>query len=99
MAADTRADKRMTGKRPTLWPRSSRPPGVDKLLEQYGCGPIRFAGTGDALYERHLMFDNVVEPAAVGARERYEAIAHAVRDILAQRWARTDSTYERENPK
>src|SRR5215468_9579648 len=89
----------MSGNRTTPGARTSRTPGVDKLLEQYGCGPIRFAGTGDALYERHLMFDNVVEPAAVGARERYEAIAHAVRDILSQRWARTESTYERENPK
>ena len=42
-------------------------PGMEKLLEQYGCGPIQFTGTGDALYERHLMFDNVVDPAAVGS--------------------------------
>ena len=48
---------------------------VKKLLEQYGCGPIQFTGTGDALYERHLMFDNVVDAAAVGPRERYEAAA------------------------
>ena len=32
------------------------------LLEQYGCGPIRFSGHGDALYERHLLFDDVVDP-------------------------------------
>ena len=32
------------------------------LLEQYGCGPIRFSGTDDALYERHLLFDDVVAP-------------------------------------
>jgi starch phosphorylase len=70
-----------------------------KLLEQYGCGPIRFTGTGDALYERHLMFDNVVDAAAAGPRERYEAAARAVRDVLSQRWLRTEDTYERENPK
>ena len=23
-------------------------------LERYGCGPIQFTGTNDALYERHL---------------------------------------------
>ena len=34
-----------------------------QLLEQYGCGPVQFTGTGDALYERHLLFDNVVDPA------------------------------------
>ena len=32
------------------------------LFRQYGCGPIRFSGTADALYERHLVFDNVVGP-------------------------------------
>jgi starch phosphorylase len=74
-------------------------PGTKQLLEQYGCGPIQFTGTGDALYERHLMFDNVVASAAVGPRERYEAAAHAVRDVLSQRWLRTEQTYERENPK
>ena len=70
-----------------------------ELLEQYGCGPIRFTGTNDALYERHLLFDNVVDLAAVGTRERYEALARSVRDVLSQRWLRTEQTYERENPK
>jgi starch phosphorylase len=70
-----------------------------KLLEQYGCGPIQFTGTGDALYERHLLFDNVTDHAALGPRERYEAVARSVRDILSQRWVATEQTYERENPK
>ena len=69
------------------------------LLEQYGCGPIQFTGTADALYERHLLFDNVVDPPAVSARERYEAVARSVRDVLSQRWVRTENTYERLNPK
>jgi glycogen phosphorylase len=74
-------------------------PGMKSLLEQYGCGPIQFTGTGDALYERHLMFDNVVDGAAVDPRERYEAVARSVRDVLSQRWVRTEQTYERANPK
>src|SRR5262245_55501642 len=53
----------------------------------------------NALYERHLAFDNVVDPATVGPRQRYEALAHSVRDVLSQRWVRTEQTYERENPK
>jgi glycogen phosphorylase len=74
-------------------------PDVGKLLQQYGCGPIQFTGTGDALYERHLMFDNVADYAALGSRERYEAVARSVRDVLSQRWVRTEQSYERENPK
>jgi glycogen phosphorylase len=72
---------------------------ISKLLEQYGCGPVQFTGTGDALYERHLMFDNVMEATTIGARERFEAIARSVRDILSQRWVHTETTYEHENPK
>jgi len=70
-----------------------------ELLTQYGCGPIKFTGSGDALYERHLMFDDVVDPTEVGPRERYEAIARSVRDVLSQRWHRTEHSYDRENPK
>ena len=80
-------------------PRAAGKPGMDKLLEQYGCGPVQFTGAGDALYERHLLFDNVVDAADVSPRERYEAVARSVRDVLSQRWLRTDQTYERENPK
>ena len=70
-----------------------------RLLRQYGCGPIQFAGTSDALYERHLIFDNVVDPATAHPRERFEAIARSVRDVLSQRWVHTERSYERENPK
>ena len=51
-------------------------PDFAKLLEQYG-GPIQFAGKGDGLYERHLVFDNVADPAAPGPRQQYEALARA----------------------
>jgi glycogen phosphorylase len=69
------------------------------LLEQYGCGPIRFSGHQDALYERHLLFDDVIDPLAAGAREQFEAAARSVRDVLSQRWVETERVYNRENPK
>jgi glycogen phosphorylase len=80
---------------PTLMPSQ----GTTSLLRQYGCGPIEFAGTDNALYDRHLVFDNVVKLTAAGARERFEAFARSVRDILSQRWVETEETYQRENPK
>ena len=69
------------------------------LIAQYGCGPIRFSGTDDALYERHLLFDDIVAPNAAGPREQFEAAARSARDVLSQRWVRTESTYDREDPK
>ena len=69
------------------------------LRRQYGCGPVELTGSADGLYERHLLFDNVADPTTAGARERYEAFARSVRDVLSQRWVRTEQTYERANPK
>jgi len=70
-----------------------------ELLDQYGCGPIRFSGHHDALYERHLLFDDIIDPAVAGGRERFEAAARSVRDVLSQRWIETERTYNRANPK
>ena len=72
---------------------------VARLIEQYGCGPVQFSGMDNGLYERHLLFDNAADPTAADARMQYEAIAHSVRDVLSQRWVRTESTYQRKNPK
>src|SRR5262245_22343503 len=69
------------------------------LRRKYGSGPVELTGSPSALYERHLLFDNVIDPTVAGARERYEALARSVRDVLSQRWVRTEQTYERENPK
>ncbi len=73
--------------------------GMAKLLKQYACGSIPFAGTDNAFYERHLVFDNVADLTAAGPRERFEAFARSLRDVLSQRWVRTEDTYERQNPK
>src|SRR5262249_43969415 len=72
---------------------------IEKLRLQYGSGPIEFSGTEKTLYERHLVFDNVVDPAATSPRDRFEALARSVRDVLSQRWIKTENTYGRENPK
>ena len=80
-------------------PKASESPNLSKLLDQYNAGPIHFAGTESGLYERHLLFDNVIDSASADARDRFEAFARSVRDILSQRWTLTEDTYERENPK
>ena len=53
-----------------------------RLLERYGCAPVRFAGTSDALYERHLLFDAAVDVDAATSRDRFEAFARSVRDVF-----------------
>ncbi len=80
-------------------PMSKSAANVAELLQQYGCGPIPFVGTENAFYERHLVFDRVIDPKVASARERFEAFSRSIRDILAQRWVLTKNTYERENAK
>ena len=74
-------------------------PDTKTLTAKYGCGPVQFSGTDEALYERHLLFDSGVDLAAATARDRFEALARSVRDILSQRWLLTEKTYEERNPK
>jgi starch phosphorylase len=87
----------------TVQESASAPPspadGFEKLRKQYGCGPVELTGKQEALYERHLLFDNVINLMSARSRERFEAFARAVRDILSQRWVLTEDTYQRENPK
>jgi starch phosphorylase len=71
----------------------------EQLLEQYGCGSVPFVGDESAFYERHLVFDRVIDPQATTWRDRFEAFAHAIRDVLAQRWVLTEQTYAQRNAK
>jgi glycogen phosphorylase len=74
-------------------------PDAERLITQYGCGPVHFSGTDEALYERHLLFDSGVDLVVATARDRFEALARSVRDVLSQRWLLTEKTYEERNPK
>jgi broad specificity phosphatase PhoE len=47
----TRGERRHDGRIPAAGGAVGTEPGMAKLLEQYGCGPIHFTGTGDALYD------------------------------------------------
>ena len=78
---------------------TNRSPTIAGLRRQYGAEPCEFSGSENALYERHLVFDNVVDAGAVGPREEFEAVARSVRDFLSERWIKTESTYTRENVK
>jgi starch phosphorylase len=89
----------MTAKNPEPPPTSTEADeALGKLLKQYGCGLVQFTGK-DGLYERHLLFDNVVDVAATGTRERFEAAARSARDVLTQRWVLTEETCVQKNPK
>ena len=77
---------------------SSATEGLE-LLHRYNCGPVKFSGDENALYERHLTFDQVVPYSSAPPRDKFEAIAHSIRDVLSQRWLKTGQTYQERNAK
>src|SRR5262244_2037847 len=66
-------------------------------LAEYG--PVRFHSDPNALYERHLVFDYAIDPGLATPREKYEAVARSLRDVLAMRWLRTKKADYDLNPK
>jgi starch phosphorylase len=74
-------------------------PLTDRLTH-YSCGSLRIGGDADPdAYDRHLIFDHVVSLEQASQRERFEAVARSLRDLLAQRWLLTERTYDAANPK
>jgi starch phosphorylase len=72
---------------------------IAAALRQYECGPVPLARDADATYNRHLVFDHLIEPPLASTRQRFQAVARSLKDLLAQRWLRTKQTYHRANPK
>lgn len=71
-----------------------------KPPKQYECGDIQFREeSGSDGYDRHLVFDHAVSLEEASQRERFEAVARSLRDLLTQRWLLTQETHDRENPK
>ncbi len=69
-------------------------------LKQYECGEFRFKDGADFDdYDRHLVFDHVVSKKDASQRERFEAVARSLRDLLTHRWLLTQQTHDRKNPK
>lgn len=67
-------------------------PGGEQALRE-------LAQMGRSLYRQHLLADRAADLGRATARERFEAFARAVRDIIAPRWARTHETYRQKDPK
>src|ERR1035438_4748423 len=69
------------------------------LLARCDCGPVKLSGDHNAFYERHVAFDHVVAESETTVRDKFEAIARSVRDMLSQRWLKTEQTYQQRNAK
>ena len=63
------------------------------LLARYECNGFKFPNRD--YYDRHVVFDHVVGMDGATQRERFEAVARTLRDVLTQRWLKTAETYLR----
>ena len=79
--------------------KTTKPIPQENLLARFNCGPVTFSGGDNALYERHLTFDQVIPVKAATPRDKFEAVAHSIRDVLSQRWLQTEQTYRERNAK
>jgi starch phosphorylase len=73
---------------------------IAKSVKRYECGGLSFTDKANhEYYDRHLVFDHAVSMEDAGQRERFEAVARSLRDLLTQRWLLTQQTHDKENPK
>ncbi len=72
-------------------------PAKANSLARYECNGFKFPDRD--YYDRHVVFDHIVRMEAATQRERFEAVARTLRDVLTQRWIATAETYDRVNPK
>ncbi|MBY0228279.1 MAG: glycogen/starch/alpha-glucan family phosphorylase, partial [Gemmataceae bacterium] len=70
-----------------------------EILQRLACANVRFHGDENALYERHLVYDNVIDPSRAHMRQKFESLARSIRDLLTQRWIRTRAAHNAANPK
>jgi starch phosphorylase len=69
-------------------------PALERRLDRLG-----LTGKDGAWDDRYLVCEHLVDPELARPRQRFEAVARSVRDLLAARWVKTRQTRERENPK
>jgi starch phosphorylase len=67
---------------------------LERRLERLG-----LSGTQGEWADRYLMCDHLVDPLLAQPRQRFEAVARFIRDLLSHRWVKTRRAREQANPK
>ena len=80
----------MVGKSGTM----TREADLTRRLERLG-----FSDQHSDWAARYLLCEQLVEPENARPRQRFEAVAKFIRDLLAHRWVKTREAREKENPK
>src|SRR5215467_2569746 len=77
---------------------TSRARGTDAALERR-LDRLGLTGKEDDWTDRYLLCEHLVDPATALPRQRFEAVARFIRDLVAHRWVKTRQARENANPK
>ena len=69
-------------------------PALERRLERLG-----LTGHADDWTDRYLLCDHLVDPHQARPRQRFEAVAAFIRDLVAHRWVKTRQARENADPK
>src|SRR5215470_11933319 len=69
-------------------------PALERRLERLG-----LTGKEDEWTDRYLLCHHLVDPPTARPRQRFEALASFIRDLIAHRWVKTRQARERADPK
>jgi hypothetical protein len=67
---------------------------LERRLERLG-----LSGKEGEWADRYLMCDHLMDPLLASPRQRFEAVARFIRDLLSHRWVKTRRAREQANPK
>jgi hypothetical protein len=67
---------------------------LERRLERLG-----LIGKEDDWTDRYLLCEHLVDPLTALPRQRFEAVARFIRDLVAHRWVKTRQARENANPK
>ena len=67
---------------------------LERRLERLG-----LTGKEDDWTDRYLLCEHLVDPPTAHPRQRFEAVAKFIRDLVAHRWVKTRQAREKANPK
>src|SRR5262245_49615709 len=77
---------------------TSRARATDAALERR-LDRLGLTGKEDDWTDRYLLCEHLVDPATALPRQRFEAVARLIRDLVAHRWVKTRQARENANPK
>src|SRR5215471_11060447 len=78
----------------TTSPTRTTDAALERRLERLG-----LTGKEDDWTDRYLLCEHLVDPPTALPRQRFEAVARFIRDLVAHRWVKTRQARENANPK